>query len=241
MGPSANTAVCPENDKVGIFKNNHAHSCGRYGLRIFHQMIPRKYPCKPIEYDWSDDKKDDPWWKNPPITATFSDLTSWKNGRLGAVTERVGDIRFVNFKVADSLEGGIGFSTTNYFGDNMCGVYGGLVIGKTSNTDPKLEFVSPRGIKAARSENFTIRDVKFYNFDFNEAVALGTCFHCWHDSSTDSGARTTIVKGLVFDDATVPRRIHYTIPFRAIFYDLDGSLTGKGPGSWATSYFRHHE
>jgi len=93
MGPSANTAVCPENDKVGIFKDNHAHSCGRYGLRIFHQMIPRKYPCRPIEPDWTKEGAE-VYWKNPPITAYFDGLTSWKNGRLGAVTERIGDLRF---------------------------------------------------------------------------------------------------------------------------------------------------
>jgi hypothetical protein len=52
-GPSANTAVCPENHKVGQFKKNHAHSNERYGLRIFHNMVPRKYPCRPIVYDSS--------------------------------------------------------------------------------------------------------------------------------------------------------------------------------------------
>jgi hypothetical protein len=62
MGPSANTAICPENMKVGKFLDNHAHSCGRYGLRIFHNMIPRKFPCKPVTYDWSEGKKDDPYW-----------------------------------------------------------------------------------------------------------------------------------------------------------------------------------
>ena len=53
MGPSANTAVCPENAKVGQFSGNHAHSNGRYGLRIFHNMVPRKYPCRDIKYDWA--------------------------------------------------------------------------------------------------------------------------------------------------------------------------------------------
>jgi hypothetical protein len=51
MGPSANTDICSENDRVGEFRDNHAHSCGRYGLRIFHNMVPRKYPCSPIVYD----------------------------------------------------------------------------------------------------------------------------------------------------------------------------------------------
>jgi hypothetical protein len=51
MGQNADTTVCPENEKVGQFVGNHAHSTGRYGLRLFHQMIPRKFPCKPVVKD----------------------------------------------------------------------------------------------------------------------------------------------------------------------------------------------
>jgi len=39
----------------------------------------------------------------------------------------------------------------------------------------------------------------------------------------------------------VTRKIKYQTPYRAIYYDIDGSLTGKGAGSWATPYFKHHE
>lgn len=53
MGANADTTICPENEKVGQFDGNQAHSTGRYGLRIFHQMIPRKFPCKPVKKDWS--------------------------------------------------------------------------------------------------------------------------------------------------------------------------------------------
>ena len=41
IGANADTSICPENVKVGQFIGNHAHSTGRYGLRLFHQMIPR--------------------------------------------------------------------------------------------------------------------------------------------------------------------------------------------------------
>jgi hypothetical protein len=44
---------------------------------------------------------------------------------------------------------------------------------------------------------------------------------------------------LKFDDASVPRRILYQTPRREIIHDLDGSLTGVGPDSWAT-YFHPH-
>jgi hypothetical protein len=45
MGPSANINICSENAQVGEFRDNVAHSNGRYGLRIFHNMVPRKFPC----------------------------------------------------------------------------------------------------------------------------------------------------------------------------------------------------
>jgi hypothetical protein len=84
-----------------------------------------------------------------------------------------------------------------------------------------------------------VQNVKFYNFNWRNAAAIGSCSHCTHDPSTDSGARTVKFKGLTFDKS-VTKKIRYETPFRAIYYDLDGSLTGKGPGSWATPYFKHH-
>jgi hypothetical protein len=51
MGANADMTICPENEKVGQFVGNAAHSTGRYGLRLFHQMIPRKFPCKPVVKD----------------------------------------------------------------------------------------------------------------------------------------------------------------------------------------------
>lgn len=105
MGPSATIDICPENERVGEFRGNHAHSCGRYGLRIFHHMVPRQFPCKSVWYD--PDTPDDPYHSNPPITARFEDFTSWKNGRNGAIAERLGDVRFVGFKTADNVLAGI--------------------------------------------------------------------------------------------------------------------------------------
>ena len=44
---------------------------------------------------------------------------------------------------------------------------------------------------------------------------------------------------MVFD-ATVPKKISYQLPWRGIFLDLDGSLTGLGPNSWATPNWAHN-
>jgi hypothetical protein len=193
MGPSANINICSENARVGEFRDNHAHSNGRYGLRIFHNMVPRKFPCKAINAE-----------TNPSITANFNGLTSWKNNRNGAIAERVGDIRFNNFKTADNLLAGIEFSLTSEpgVGDDGPGIYNALIIGRTENTEELLDAKTPHGIITPRTENFVIRGVKFFNFNWNTAAAFGSCSHCFHPASTDSGARTVRMSGLEFTDVT---------------------------------------
>ena len=90
IGPSFDVNTCPENTKLGEFVDNVAHSNGRYGLRIFHNLIPRTYPCEPMVYDATD--PNNPYPNNPPIIAEFRNLVSYKNGRNGAIAERVGAV-----------------------------------------------------------------------------------------------------------------------------------------------------
>jgi len=122
----------------------------------------------------------------------------------------------------------------------MGGIYNALIVGRSSNYDHRVEGASPHGIITPRSDGYTVKGIRFYNFDWRNASAIGTCSHCHMASSTDSGARTVRLSGLWFD-STVPRRIRYRTPFKAILYDLDGSLTGIGPKTWATPYYKHHE
>jgi hypothetical protein len=68
-GPSFDPNICPENNPLGEFSNNVAHSNGRYGLRIFHKLKPRTYPCVDLTYDST--RPSDPYWQNPPIAAVF--------------------------------------------------------------------------------------------------------------------------------------------------------------------------
>ena len=50
-----------------------------------------------------------------------------------------------------------------------------------------------------------------------------------------------VTEGLFFDDATVPRRVRHQFPFKGIYYDLDGTLTEIGPGTWTAAYWKHLE
>jgi len=239
MGPSASNDICPENEKLGEFRGNAAHSNGRYGFRIFHNLMSRKYPCKPIVYDHANTT--DPYWKNPIIINNFYDFTGWKNKRNGAILGKVGASRLHNFKTADNLLAGIEFERTDMSFEDGAMVKGGLIVGMSNNHEKRLDEIkrySPHGIIGPRSENFTVDGTSFFNFNIHNASALGSCSHCYHDQATDSGVRELHYKNLKFDDATVPRRIRYGYPYKAIFKDLDGSLTGLGPNTWATRDYK---
>jgi len=186
-------------------------------------------------------KHKDPYWENPAITAIFNDFTGWKCGRNAAIGERIGDVHWKNFKAADNARVNLEMSMTDYYGDDKAQIDGALVIGKSNNLDPAgdmLTEVSPRGVEMPQREYFTVRNVRFYNYNWNDAGAIGTCSHCVQPE--DLGARTSTVEKLWFDKS-VTKKIKWMFPGRAILYDLDGSLTGKGPKSWATPFFKHNE
>lgn len=241
IGPSFDPNICPENSKLGEFRSNVAHSNGRYGLRIFHQLIPREKPCQGFSVNFSSETN--PFGNNAPIIAEFEDVTSYKNNRNGVITERTAAVRFNNFKTADNKKAGIEFSETQFIPfDGYTEVIGGLVLGRSNgNREADINDKSPHGIIGPRSEWLRVDGTSFHNFDFNDAAALGDCSHCWHPASTDMGARTVSTRNLSFDDSTVTKRVRYQYPGRGIFWDMDGTLTGLGADSWAVGNWPHLE
>ena len=89
-------------------------------------MIPRQKPCFSL-----DDVT------NKPLTATFERLTSYKNGRNGAIAELVGDIRFIDFKVADNMLAGMEISKPGEVKDGLAQINGGLALGCSLNAEPE--------------------------------------------------------------------------------------------------------
>jgi len=85
-----------------------------------------------------------------------------------------------------------------------------------------------------------VHNVKFYNFDIAGKAAIGSCSHCFATPSTDSGGRTVVFSNLYFDKSVLIK-IRYQEPRREIFYDLDGTLTGLGPKTWTTPYWKHND
>ena len=97
------------------------------------------------------------------------------------------------------------------------------------------ESASPHGFIAPRTDGSMFSNIRFYNYDFNNAAAVGTCSHCYSKPSTDSDARTVKTKQLSFSNVT--KRVRYQTPLRGIIYDMDGTLTGLGEKTWATSFW----
>jgi hypothetical protein len=120
-GPSFSNKICPINAKLGEFKGNVAHSVGRYGLRIFHDHVPRTKECSSV----SD--------SNPEIPAIYEDFTGYKNNRSGIMGLRLGAVVFKNAKVADNKNSGIQFDHVVTSDPNANYLDGALVIGTSGN------------------------------------------------------------------------------------------------------------
>ena len=66
---------------------------------------------------------------------------------------------------------------------------------------------------------------------------MGDCSNC--ETVNDSNARTTRFYGLGFTN--VDRRILWKWPFKGIFHDLDGTLTGQDLNSYVTADLPHND
>jgi hypothetical protein len=117
----------------------------------------------------------------------------------------VGQVVFKDFKVADNLLAGIEFESC--LESTEIKIKSAIVVGKSTNTETSLDAASPRGIITPRTDYFKLDAASFINFNFNTAAALGSCSHCFNEATTDSGGRTSSVKGLTYTNVT--KRINY--------------------------------
>ena len=99
------------------------------------------------------------------------------------------------------------------------------------------------GIITPQRDGWKVMNVSFFNFDFNDAAAIGSCSDCAIKpiEYADHGMRTTDFEGLQFNDSSVPRRIRFRDPFNDLFHDIDSTLSDGGADSWVVSNFKHIE
>jgi len=172
---------------------------------------------------------------SPPEPAVYENHLSYRCGKNGVMGGDLGKVVFRNITVADNANSGIEFERTTFSRDLIGECYAeDLTIIGVSDGNPGT---TTHGIVAPQSDYWQIKNARFYNFN-GDAAALGDCAHC-DTPKKDSGARTTSFIDLTFTN--VANRIRWRFPFKGIFHDLDGSLTGLGADSYATAYFKHND
>jgi len=103
-------------------------------------------------------------------------------GNFGAVTLR-------KIQAVDNGLAGIEYEKVIGVDEGTTMVEDSMVVGR-SMTNWNGGSSSPHGIISPRTDKSVFSNIRFYNFDFNSAAAIGTCSHCYSKPSTDSDART---------------------------------------------------
>ena len=147
------------------------------------------------------------------MIAEFKDLTSYNNGRNGAVAYEVGAVQFHDFRSANNVRANIEYGFVDEgIEDDYAKVVGGWILGKSAYwTSDRLDVASPDGIVFARSENFSIEGTKFCYYEAAyDAAALATCQDCSEMvDDRNIGAYTTKLTNLWYDVDNVDFRIRF--------------------------------
>jgi hypothetical protein len=229
-GPSYTCQICPTGEKLGEFNGNVAHSMVKYGLRLFHVHIPLTDPCGALK----DDSLADPWSANPSVTATYENFTAYKCGRDGAIGEKMGDVRWVNFKVADNKLAGLEMTYTTYSKPwETALISDALIIGNSANSDGTT--AGSIGLITPQTDGLQVEKVYFYNFD-SDQFPLGDASHSFKLPTRDTGARLTKLSQLSFTGSH--KKIAWGVPATGFFEISDASLTGTA-NAYVAAYWPH--
>jgi len=231
-GPSATTLICPFGTPLGEFRDNVAHSVEKYGFRLFHGHVPLTYPCKPA----LNPSASDPWADNPPVTAIYRNFLGYKCKRNGAIADKIGDVRWVDFTVADNKLAGIEITytmdTPPFTIPFLCNA---TIIGKSRNSEEGVDLSGAIGFIGPQTDGFLGENITFVNFDAS-MYALGDESHSQACTTRDHGGRHNKLKGLTFIDST--KRVHWEYPRRSFYEILDGSMTGHD-GAFVAAFWPH--
>ncbi|QDZ24800.1 fibrocystin-L [Chloropicon primus] len=249
-GASVTTApVCPKYSPLGEFDNNTAHSCDKYGLRIFEEW----FPC-PLVHAC---KKQ--WWRSDHTTGQLKNFVAYKNGMKGAIATSVGRVQFHGFKVADNGAGpnahvvngkdhggGVEFTWNQDHRkgpetplSEMAGLHDSLVVAKSSEgfVGTAGYWPSSRGIRGLITQSpkpitstaiLAVSNVTFYGFTDSDPqfFALEACGKC----KDRQGAASTYFEKISMKGTGMsekPAITSWTWAHQGVFVDTDGSLIGQ--------------
>ncbi|CAE7562181.1 PKHD1L1, partial [Symbiodinium sp. KB8] len=215
-GPSFTLNTCPNHEHLGEFFNNTAHSNGVHGLRLYPVVLPRAEPCSNTIV---------------PYPMYFLNFTTFRNGMHGVFGKLNGDIHHINVKSLENVRDDLFWTKLAEvrYREDDAHIQNGLFVG---SIDPQRAPRDKVGVFAPQREFFHIDGATFVNYGRG---ALATCAKCGEQMSLAQGGFTYRVEGLVFVNST--QRVKWGPGRKDIIYDLDGSLTGRGPRSWASPYW----
>ncbi|XP_068236296.1 fibrocystin-L-like [Palaemon carinicauda] len=204
-GPSSTNSYCQNNEVMGMFYNNTAHSMGRYGLWIFSMdgYFPKSGVCS-----------------GSNLVAAWHDFTVWHCDR-GAEVVLGGALQFHNFVALDNEHAGLEMvKVSGGFGENNGpGIFNSLLVGH-SQLSPEGCGADTSGIIAPKQYIFSISNTTFVNYDAGTCAALSGCSQC----KEFQGGYRVQVKELVFENS--PNKLKFLWEHETIWIDADGSLSG---------------
>ena len=226
IGPSYDPDICPRKVPLGEFYNNTVHSVGWYGLWVFEFYDPMEISDTPL------------CKRNIPTPAQFRNLTAW-NSLRGAEWVECGAIQLHGFVVANNFKAGMEnyfiHHETEKYSEKGAMIKDAVVIGQLNyQGHPSC---TRRGLAMPFSNGLLIDNVEFFNFPtgaYNEndpCSGLGTVKILCICSHLCAGYSYKFKN--VYWDSTATVKANFEWENQAEFEDLDGTLTGAGPGARA--------
>lgn len=206
---------CPQGGRLGGFVDNTAYGNGHVGVVFPWTYNPRDQPCN----------------TDSPVAPTFiQGLTLFRNRNVGLRTRILGAVYFNNIRAADN--GNMEVALDRFTVNNMTDIpliSDSILVGTVNPplTSPKL------GLGLPGDEHVYMSNVRFVNY-FNQTSVQG-CLRC-NDPNLgySQGGFTYRSDRLTF--ANCSRRVGFGAPNKDIYWDLDGSLTGRTNSMLAPDY-----
>uniref|UniRef100_A0A0G4ICS1 PA14 domain-containing protein n=1 Tax=Chromera velia CCMP2878 TaxID=1169474 RepID=A0A0G4ICS1_9ALVE len=206
-GPSRGKRAnfCPSSESLQEFHNNTAHA-NSIGLRIYPVYLPKSPACG--------GSGGSPQW--------YTDLNSHHNGQ-GIFHRNVGDVHHRDHQLIENGEAFFWKKFPNMYFDQPANLQHVLAVGDISGSGRS-------GISAPQFEYWWMDDVTLMNF--GNGRALAGCSSCDSDTDFSQGAFTYRTRNMKYPGSNV--HVTWRSPFKEIFWDMDGTLTGAGANTFTT-------